>query len=124
MSLAVFSVMIALTGLFAAWRLYKVDPQIPDDLVRSQPELHKLLIDKYRVDEAYDATVVQPLLRVSEKTFYRFLDRRVIDRSIDRLSSFVAWVGTKLALGQSGMVRTYIAVMIGGLLLIMLSLLA
>lgn len=124
MSLAVFSVMIALTGLFAAWRLYKVDPQIPDDLVRSQPELHKLLIDKYHVDEAYDATVVQPLLKVSEKTFYRFLDRRVIDRGIDRLSSFVAWVGTKLALGQSGMVRTYIAVMIGGLLLIMLSLLA
>ncbi len=124
LSLAVFSVMIAVSGLFAAWRLYKVDPQIPDDLVRSQPELHQLLTDKYRVDEAYDASVVQPLLKVSEKTFYRFLDRRVIDRSIDRLANFVGWVATKLALGQSGFVRTYIAVMIGGLLLIMLSLLA
>ena len=124
LSLAVFSVMIAMSGLYAAWRLYKVDPQLPDDLAKRQPDLHKLLIDKYRVDEAYDASVVQPLLNVSEKTFFRFLDRRVIDRSIDRIAGLSGWVSERLALAQSGSVRTYIAVMIGGLLLIMLSLLA
>jgi NADH-quinone oxidoreductase subunit L len=122
-ALAVVSVMIAVAGIFAAYVCYVKDPHIPAQVAKKHADVYDLVSDKYRVDEAYQAAVVRPLETFAQKTLYGLIDRRWIDKTIDRLAAAFRWFGERLAWCQTGEVRQYVAVMIGGLLLIMLSLL-
>ena len=122
-ALAVLSVMVALAGLAMAWRFYVKDPELPATYAERYPEAYELIRDRYRVDELYGRVVVRPLERLAEHSFFRMIDRSLIDDTLNRLARGIRYLGARVSSSQSGAVRTYIAVMIGGLLLIMLSLL-
>ena len=123
-ALAVFSLMVAVGGIFVAHRCYIRFPHIPQEYASKHPELYALLRDKYRVDELYHGMVVAPLRSLADRTFFRVIDRNVIDRSVDRIGELSSWIGGRVAASQTGSVRIYIAVMMGGVLLIILSLLS
>ena len=101
-----------------------------------------MLLNKYYVDELYDALFVEPTKRLGRK--WDWFDRTVIDgivrgvgRSVDALGAGVTWVekyviyaglnvigyGNHLAARawrklQSGMVHHYAAIIVAGLFLI------
>ena len=70
------------------------------------PGLHRLLLNKYYVDEAYDAVVVQPIRVGSEQVLWRGFDTRVIDGAVNGAGAIVAGSASVLRLLQTGMVRT------------------
>ncbi len=121
-SLAVLSVMVAVAGLFIAHRCYVRNPELPAEYAEKNRELYELVSDKYRVDEFYERCVTRPLERLAQGTFFKLIDRQVIDKTVNNTASMFRWLGARIASTSTGAVRTYIAVMIVGLLLVVLSL--
>jgi NADH-quinone oxidoreductase subunit L len=86
------------------------------ELAESFPALHRLLVEKWRVDELYDELVVGSLEALAEASVW--IDRWVVDGIIARLTSLLINVwGHLLRLFQTGHAQVYAAVMVVGLFL-------
>src|SRR5262249_31282580 len=73
LSLSIAGAGILLATLFYLWR-----PQIPVSLAATFPGLHRLLLNKYYVDELYGALFVRGLALGGGNALH-FLDRNVVD---------------------------------------------
>jgi len=71
---------VALAGWLVARQMYLKNPETAPALAARFPRLHALLYDKYRVDELYDAMIVEPAKRFGT-AFNRF-DDGVIDGTV------------------------------------------
>jgi NADH-quinone oxidoreductase subunit L len=80
----------------------------------------KVLLNKWYVDEAYDAVIIRPIIAMS-RGFWRLIDQGLIDGAVNGLgyaSRAFGWVGSRL---QTGQLNTYaFAAVLGALLLLML----
>ena len=56
---------IAVAGWLAARKFYVLQPDLPQRTAQSLGGLYRLVYDKYRVDELYDAVAVRPLIGLS-----------------------------------------------------------
>ena len=72
------SVAIALLGIFVASRFYKAHPEIPKRLAGSMAGVHRLLLNKYYVDELYGKVFVRGLTLGGGRTLHA-MDRYVVD---------------------------------------------
>ena len=75
--LMLVSVGIALLGIWLAYRIYLQFPHLHAKIAASWPRLHKLLVNKYYVDEIYDALFVNRIKDLS--TGFGLFDAKVID---------------------------------------------
>jgi NADH-quinone oxidoreductase subunit L len=78
--------------------------------------LHQLLVNKYFVDEVYDAVIVNPLVKFSDRVLYRRIDAGLIDGvGVNGLAQAVrAAASHGLKYAQSGFAQGYIFFMIVG----------
>ena len=76
--------------------------------------LHRLLLNKYYVDEIYDAVIVQPIKRLSTGALWKGMDAGVIDGSVNGVGAVVHSASTVLRRVQTGSIRTYAASLILG----------
>ncbi len=103
------SVAAALLGLaFGLW-FFKRNP-----LWRAP----KLLEDKYRVDEFYDATVVEPIEELSRDGLWKFVDVRIIDGFVNGVARLFANLAGVLRYTQTGFARNYAAVILLGAIVV------
>ena len=58
-ALMAFSVLLAIGGIWFAWRNYVQQPEASEQMATSFAGAHRVLTNKYYVDELYDATVVR-----------------------------------------------------------------
>ncbi|MFO0667000.1 MAG: NADH-quinone oxidoreductase subunit L [Polyangiaceae bacterium] len=78
------------------------------------PKLHKLLLDKWRVDELYDYTALSGVDALADT--FEWTDRSIVDGIIAKLTSLLtALFGTILRAFQSGVVHVYAGAMVLGL---------
>ncbi|MFH0983200.1 MAG: NADH-quinone oxidoreductase subunit L [Planctomycetota bacterium] len=112
------SAALAIAGILAAYVVYVRRPWIPGLVRTAVPGLHRLLYNKYYVDEAYDQAIVQPLRRVGRLCFG--LDEYLIDG----LLWLITVVPRALAFGlrsfQHGALQGYAVSMAAGLAIILL----
>jgi NADH-quinone oxidoreductase subunit L len=95
--------MVAATlGLLVAWRMYSKD-------VKRGPEtgLHKLLYNKYYVDEIYQAVIVNPLIWISRNILWKAVDEGTIDGAVNGIAYGVREIGDGVRHAQSGNTRSY-----------------
>jgi NADH-quinone oxidoreductase subunit L len=143
-ALMVISVLIATTGIFLAWRWYQRDPAwtTPKRLASRFAPIHRLLENKYYVDELYNATVIRftvlfsLLLSWFDKyvvdglvnlvrhvTLFLFgygsdlFDRYVVDGAVNGLADTARGGSTMFRKVQSGFVQNYALIMGGGIVL-------
>jgi NADH-quinone oxidoreductase subunit L len=109
LSLMGASSVLALLGIGLATWLWLKRPDVPDRIAATFPGLYRVLYNKYYVDEAYDATVVQPIKIVSEEGLWRGMDTRVVDGMVNGSGQVVAAMSAVLRLMQNGSVKTYAA---------------
>ena len=57
----VVSTAIAIAGIYLAYQMYIKKPEIPKKLAERFHLIYKLLLNKYYVDEIYDALFVNPI---------------------------------------------------------------
>jgi NADH-quinone oxidoreductase subunit L len=91
--LMLFSLGIAGLGIFLAWRFYVVKPEISERLAQQWSGAHRLLSNKYYVDELYNGSVVSGTM-AGGRSLWTF-DRRVVDGAVNGSSwvtVFSSWV--------------------------------
>ncbi|HYV05778.1 MAG TPA: proton-conducting transporter membrane subunit, partial [Blastocatellia bacterium] len=107
--LTVVSVIIALAGIGIGWFWFNRKPLW---------EPPRLLEQKYFVDEAYDAAVIQPIKLGSKNVLWRIIDVHVIDAAVNGAGYLTSQLGNAVRQLQTGLARSYAAVVVLGALLI------
>jgi len=108
------SSLLAFAGILLATLLWLKNRQIPARLAAQYPGVHRLLLNKYYVDELYDATIVQPIKVMSTEGLWRGFDVKVVDGAVNGAGYLVSGVSVVLRLLQNGSVKTYAASMFVG----------
>ena len=136
------SIAVALAGIFVAWRLYKRRPAVPD-AVENLGFLHRLLANKYYVDELYNATLVAGTIAFSKAMAWfdtwiidgivnlvrhitvfplghgsNLFDKYVVDGLVNGVASTARGGSRMFRRMQSGFVQNYALVMGAGIVLI------
>ncbi|MFA5908093.1 MAG: NADH-quinone oxidoreductase subunit L [Vicinamibacterales bacterium] len=114
LSLMGVSSLIAFAGIGLATFLWLKRKDIPAQMATQFSGVHKLLLNKYYVDEIYDATIVQPIKVVSQEGLWRGFDVKVVDGAVNGAGYFVSGVSIVLRLLQNGSVKTYAASIFAG----------
>ncbi|MGB9433209.1 MAG: NADH-quinone oxidoreductase subunit L [Candidatus Acidiferrum sp.] len=102
MTLSGVAMLAAIVGLVAAWRMYAKDVKRG-----TSTGLHKILYNKYYVDELYHAVVVGPLIWLSRNVLWKVVDVGVIDGTVNGIASGTTAVGDTVRQTQSGNTRSY-----------------
>jgi len=102
------SVLVGLLGIFVAWRLYGGDRELAGEeaLVRRAPGVHRVLANKYYVDELYQATVVRPLHWLA-RMCWKVIDTIFINGSVHVGAFVVELTGDLARFTTTGNVRNY-----------------
>lgn len=104
------SVLLGFLGIGIGFAVFRRHP------LRRMP---KLLEEKYYVDEAYEASVIQPLETTSRDFLWKGVDVRVIDGAVNGVARSFAGAANLLRYTQTGSSRNYAAViLIGAIILI------
>jgi NADH-quinone oxidoreductase subunit L len=112
------SVGVALAGWYIARMWYLRRKEIPGLLIRRAPGAYRVLLNKYYVDEFYEAAVVRPAVRGSDLLLWKGIDVNIIDRIVNGTARVTAAAGRGLRLIQTGVVQNYILVFLAGVVLI------
>jgi NADH-quinone oxidoreductase subunit L len=110
---------IALLGIGIAAFIWLKRRDIAASMARSFAPLHRLLLNKYYVDEIYDATVVQPIHVVSREGLWRGFDVKVIDAAVNGAGTIVSASAGGLRRLQTGSVRTYAGSLFVGVVVVL-----
>jgi NADH-quinone oxidoreductase subunit L len=116
--MALLSLSIALLGVWAATQFYVRRPETPARLVERHPVMYRILLNKYYVDELYDAVFVQPIHRGSVWLWEKF-DARCIDGSVDGVGALVRVGSLLLRRLQTGYVSSYVLSFLVGVVAIL-----
>ncbi len=100
---------------FAYW-LYVASPRLPATIRGGLGPVFRLVRDKYYIDELYDAVIVRPLVRFSDRVLFRWIDAGLIDGLGANGSAEVvrASAGRVLKYAQSGLTQGYLFAMVVG----------
>ena len=140
-SLMVFSIVIAMFGLWLARRFYITHPSIPERLMTRYKQIHTTLFNKYWVDEIYDLLFVNRTKDLGNQlakfdnsvvdgavngsawltrltaSVSDFLDYWIVDFAVRR-SDLIYYLSFPIRRIQTGVIQTYAALTIGGILVI------
>lgn len=108
------SLALAAVSALVTWRVYTRWPEVPEKIARSFGGLYRLARDKYRIDEAYDAVIVRPLVGGSRRVLFGIVDQRIIDALVNLTGIVTRFTGHFVAFVQTGQVQTYaLALLLG-----------
>jgi NADH-quinone oxidoreductase subunit L len=117
--LMVLSVAIAVAGILAARRIFLREPGTADRLRQRFATLHRVLLNKYYVDEAYDKAVVNPIVKGSESILWKGFDAGIIDGGVNGSASVVGSIAQLIRKLQTGVTQHYAVWFVAGILAIL-----
>jgi len=109
---------IALTGIGLAAFVWLRRRDIADRAARSLAPLHRLLLNKYYVDEVYEAVIVKPIHALSRDGLWK-ADAAIVDGAVNGVASIVASLAGLLRQLQTGNVRAYAGSLFVGVVLLL-----
>ena len=107
------SSVVGLAGIAFAWMRYR--ERVPS--AEPTHALHKLVANKYYIDEVYNAVIVQPIKNGSHYLLWRILDTGLIDGIVNGVAAAIRLIGGTLRRLQTGLVQAYIVSMVVGIVL-------
>src|SRR6185436_19157580 len=98
---------------------YVAKPELPERLAAKTHSMYSILVNKYYVDELYDAVIVSPVVRTSREFLWKVVDTLMIDGAVNGVGTLVRGSANGLRRMQSGYVRTYAAwILLGGVVVV------
>ena len=82
-----FSLLVAFCGIALAHKFYVTNPEISERLAERWAGMHKLLSNKYYVDELYDATAISGTFAAGKALWT--VDRNVVDGAVNGTGWFL-----------------------------------
>jgi NADH-quinone oxidoreductase subunit L len=110
---------IAILGILIAFAIWVRKRVIAERFAETYPGIHRLLLNKYYVDELYDASIVQPIKVISRDGLWRGFDVSVIDGLVNGAGRVVDTGATTLRRLQTGSVRAYAGSLFVGVIVIL-----
>lgn len=117
--LMAFSVGVAAAGIVFARFIYLKRQDIAEAVQTRFSAVHKLLFNKYYVDEVYDGVVVRPTVRLSEHLLWKGIDIAIIDGLVNGAARVVAWAAQGIRKWQTGVAQVYATAFLAGILLVL-----
>ena len=111
------SVILALAGIFGARLFYNKRPELATSLREKMSGLHKLILNKYYVDEIYGAIIVRPLVYFSI-FLWKVVDVVFIDGFINGIATLYDGISETLRRAQSGLLRGYATAFVLGVIVL------
>ena len=118
--LMALSVSIAGLAFFATYMLYSGKDKLYDIFKVRMPKLHNALWNKWFVDEAYEATLIGPLVWFTRKGLRRVIDEVVIDGIVNLIADGGKITAMLVGRLHNGDLRASAGVMVLGLMLVMI----
>ncbi len=113
------SSLVAVGGIGLAWLMYVRQPDLPGRLADSARGLYQLSLNKFHIDELYDAILLKPLAGFT--AFTRIFDLHVLDALVDLIGQLPRWVGSWGRPLQNGLVQFYALAMVLGMTVFILA---
>jgi NADH-quinone oxidoreductase subunit L len=104
---------VSAAGILVAWRMYVRRPELPAWLAGVYPAAYGLIANKYYVDEAASALIVEPLKR-GAALLWHLVDDLLIDGAVNGTGWLVAAAAQVLRRVQTGYVQNYALGMLAG----------
>jgi NADH-quinone oxidoreductase subunit L len=118
---------IAITVMFAslyyAYTVYVKKKTLPADEEEQLSPIHKLVYNKYWIDELYENLITKPLNFISE-ALYKLVDNQIVDGIVNGFGVVVTRTSQFIRLAQTGNIGFYVFAMVAGIILILLTRLA
>jgi NADH-quinone oxidoreductase subunit L len=119
LALMAVSIGAGVGGLLLAYLFYVAKPQLPQRLASKAHAMYSIMLNKYYVDELYDAVIVWPIVRTSRDFLWKFVDTMMIDGAVNGVGQLVRGSAGGLRRMQSGYVRTYAGwILFGGVVVV------
>ena len=115
--LMIISVVAAAGAIFYARYVYLKKPEIAEKTASKFKGAYNLLLNKYFLDEAYDATIVNPIVKGSENFLWKIADNKIIDGLINNLAKLIDIISGSIKKIQTGIAQSYAFVMVLGILI-------
>jgi NADH-quinone oxidoreductase subunit L len=112
------SSLVAVGGIAVAAFFFLRNRQAAASMAERFRGAHLLLLNKYYVDEVYDAAIVQPIRIVSEEGLWKRVDAGGIDGLVNGTAHAVGRLSDRLRRMQTGSVRAYAASIFVGVVMI------
>ena len=113
------SVAFALLAWFFASRLYHSGFDIASGLRSKWESLYQFSLNKWYVDELYNAVIIQPVRLFSTHILWRLFDQNVIDRAVNTTADVARTVGNSIRPLQNGLTQNYALIFTLGTFLIL-----
>ena len=113
--LMTISVAGAAGSIFFARYIYLRKPSIASDTAKKFKSIYNLLWNKYFVDELYDATVIDPIVKTSDSFLWRIADNKIIDGLVNGIASLIGSASGVIRKIQTGVAQFYAVVMMVGI---------
>ncbi|HEX2342229.1 MAG TPA: NADH-quinone oxidoreductase subunit L [Vicinamibacterales bacterium] len=113
------STVVALTGIGVAAFFFLRRRDRAAALAQRLSGIYRLLLNKYYIDELYDAVIVKPIKRLSTGLLWRGVDAGLIDGTVNGVGGFVRGASSVMRRLQTGSVRAYAASLFFGVVMIL-----
>lgn len=110
---------IAVAGIGLAWYFWVRNRKAAATVARSVTPGYTLLLNKYYVDEIYDAVVVRPIRQMSTLVLWKGMDVGLIDGTVNAVGGTVRATSMSLRRLQSGSIRAYAGSLFFGVVVIL-----
>lgn len=117
-TLMAVSTVIAVSGILLARNIYKNGTDVASSIASRFSGLHKLLWNKYWVDEIYQMAIVSPIFMISRDFLWKVVDVILIDGIINGSARAVGAGGNILRRMQSGVAQNYALLMMLGIIVL------
>ena len=102
-------------SIYAARYIYIKNIKPAEKLSKRFNGVYNLLLNKYYVDEIYDASVVTPIVKGSEIVLWKFADVKIIDGLINGVANLIEKISGSIRKIQTGVAQFYALIMMLGI---------
>ncbi len=107
LGLSILSLAVSLTGALIAYIFYIRYPGLPTYLAWRAKAIYQLLLEKYYIDQIYDALVSRPLFFIAQYVLFKGLDYYTIDGLVNGTGTTVEASGDAVRRFETGNVQHY-----------------
>lgn len=118
-TVAILSVVVAVTGILIAWALYQKESPLPEKIASTLNGLYRVALNKFYIDELYLFITKKIIFNLVSKPIAWF-DRHVIDAFMDFTATATNKVSAEIKGLQSGQLQHYAYIFLSGVILIVL----
>lgn len=111
------SILAGAIGIFGAYYMYMKNTELPKAIYARFNGIHRVLWNKYYVDEFYDRTIVQPSVWVAKNLILNGMDGKIIEGVVNGVPRSIGAISAVARRAQTGVLHHYGSAMALGLLI-------